>query len=207
MGGLPDQTLVALAQAGDEDAYVELYRRHSPMAARAIRRITRNAEDTEDVLQETSIRALVHLKSFDGRSAFSTWLTRIAVNSALMLLRKRRNRPETSIDSDPDRDTWLSRQLADPSPSPETMCLRLQEVRQLREAVSQLPPLLRNVIVARHGGDMPVKQVAAAVGITEAAAKSRLLRASLRLRALLTEDDFTERRRALNSQRRLNQCA
>ncbi len=72
---LCDELLVDLAKAGDEQAYVELYSRHSPMAARVVQRITQNAEDTEDVLQEACIRAFRHLHSFDGRAAFSTWLT------------------------------------------------------------------------------------------------------------------------------------
>ena len=113
LGELPDPELVKLAKAGDQQAYSELYRHHSPMATRVIRRMTRHTEDAEDVLQEAFLRALRHLHSFDGRAAFSTWLTRIAVNCALMLLRRRRAHPESSIDINLDGGESLAFDMRD----------------------------------------------------------------------------------------------
>ena len=92
-----------------------------------IRRITRHTEDAEDVLQEAFLRALRHLHSFDGRVAFSTWLTRIAVNCALMLLRTRRAHPENSIDNKLDDGQWLAFDVRDLSPDPERIFLQNEE--------------------------------------------------------------------------------
>ena len=78
---MPDESLVALAKCGEHHAYVVLCKRHSAMVLRTINRITRNKEDSEDALQDSLLRAFTHLNTFDGRSAFSTWLTRIAINS------------------------------------------------------------------------------------------------------------------------------
>src|ERR1700742_1292095 len=93
-----DKRLVAVAKNGDKSAFDELYKRHAEKMFRTTRRITRNREDAEDAVQECFLNAFVHLKSFDGRSQFSTWLTRIAVNSALMSLRKNRRSREIPLE-------------------------------------------------------------------------------------------------------------
>ena len=85
-----DEALVISAKAGMHLAYAELCRRHSTSIFRTIHRITRSEEDAEDGLQESLLKAFIHLNRFDGRSKFSTWLTRIAINSALMIVRKKR---------------------------------------------------------------------------------------------------------------------
>src|SRR6202008_5020612 len=84
-----DNMLVAVAKSSDKSAFDELPKLHAEKMFRTARRITRNREDAEDAVQECFLNAFVHLKSFDGRSQFSTWLTRIAVNAALMKLRKK----------------------------------------------------------------------------------------------------------------------
>ncbi|MDX6456904.1 MAG: hypothetical protein QOE55_601, partial [Acidobacteriaceae bacterium] len=89
-----DEVLVAAAKLGDCAAFAELWERHSNMAFRMAYRIIGNQDDAEDVVQEAWMKAYVHLKTFDGRAKFSTWLTRIAINSALITLRKRRAHPE-----------------------------------------------------------------------------------------------------------------
>jgi RNA polymerase sigma-70 factor, ECF subfamily len=180
--GLSDTVLVELAKDGDHDAYAELRRRHLPMAARAARRITRNDEDTEDVVQETFLRVLLHIKTFDGRSAFSTWVTRIAVNCSLMMLRKRRGHREISMDST-DGNGYPVYQVHDPAANPEALHARNEQLHLLRKAVRRLPPLLRDATVIHLSGDMQVKEMAAIVGISHAAAKSRVYRAGAELRA------------------------
>src|ERR1700735_1497871 len=100
----PDIFLVAAAKDGDHQAYAELCRRHSKQIFRRVLRITSDFADAEDTLQETLLKAYVHIGRFEGRSAFSSWLTRIAINSALMSLRKRRFRPAYSFESGPDED-------------------------------------------------------------------------------------------------------
>ena len=93
-----DESLVETAQNGEHWAYVELFGRYRDLISCVVQRITKNSHDTEDVLQDAWMRGFVHIRRFDGRAAFSTWLTRIAINSALMMLRKRRWHKETSLD-------------------------------------------------------------------------------------------------------------
>ena len=173
---ISDTVLIQLAREGCHEAFVELYNRHSSMAARAIRSIVKNREDTEDLLQETFLRAMVHLKGFDGRAAFSTWVTRIAINCSLMLLRSRRSHPETSVYLQDEGDTWRMLDLPDEAPDPEETYFRNERERQVRRAVRKLPHRLRLAVEIRHLHDLPVKEVAAIAGISLPAAKSRLLR-------------------------------
>src|ERR1700738_3723803 len=93
-----DEVLVAAAKSGNHPAFAELWTRHSNKAFKMAYRITGNRDDAEDVIQDAWMKAYVHLETFDGRAKFSTWLTRIAINSALMALRRRRARPETSME-------------------------------------------------------------------------------------------------------------
>ena len=102
---LSDDVLVAAAQAGQEWAFVELCTRNSQRVFSMIYRVTKNREDAEDALQSSILRALLHLGQFDGRSSFATWFTRIGINSALMILRQKRFRQESSIDSAPEEQT------------------------------------------------------------------------------------------------------
>src|SRR6266481_4030014 len=92
-----DEDLVAAAKSGDHPAFVELWTRHSKIAFNMVYRITGNRDDAEDVVQDAWMKAYVHLNTFDGRSQCSTWVTRIAINSALEILQKTRARPETSM--------------------------------------------------------------------------------------------------------------
>lgn len=181
-----DVALVELAKAGDHAAYVELCRRHSSMASRAILRITKNHEDMEDALQEALMRALMHIDTFDGRSAFSTWLTRIGVNCALMHLRKKRVRRESSIDQGNDENSWQVPQIADPSPDPEKYYFQCETKARLRNAIGRLPSSLRGAIEIRYAQEASLKEVAACMDISLSAAKSRLLRANVRLRKSIT---------------------
>src|ERR1700729_2627986 len=103
---LDHDLLIASAQAGQEWAFVELCTRYSRRVFNTIYGLTRNREDAEDALQDSMMRAFLHLKQFDGRSSFATWFTRIGINSALMILRKRRIRLETSIDATIEGETW-----------------------------------------------------------------------------------------------------
>src|SRR5580692_5804942 len=96
-----DEALVSAAVDGDLAAFADVCRIYTPRLFHTVYQIVRNREDAEDALQDGFMRAFVHLKSFDGRAQFATWLTRIAINSALMILRKRKNHAEVSIDFDP----------------------------------------------------------------------------------------------------------
>jgi RNA polymerase sigma-70 factor (ECF subfamily) len=107
-----DEVLVAAAKLGDHPAFVELWTRHSNTAFKMAYRIMGNRDDAEDAIQDAWMKAYVHLNNFDGRAKFSTWLTRIAINSSLMILRRARARRETSMEIT-DGDTWQHWEIAD----------------------------------------------------------------------------------------------
>jgi len=172
-----DQALVKLAQEGAEGAYIELYARHSRMAKMMVSRIVRNEEDTEDVLQESGLKAFLHLRGFDGRAKFSTWFARICVNSALTLIRTRKNHLSQSLDnlSGMNADDW--KYFADKADNPEQSALKSEVVQRIRRAVHALPPTLREVIELRHFSELSIAEVARRSGLSVPGTKSRLLRA------------------------------
>lgn len=180
-----DESLVEMAQNGEHWAYVELCGRYRELMFRIVQRITRNSHDTEDVLQEAWMRAFVHIRTFDGRAAFSTWLTRIAINSALMMLRKQHRRPEASLDDQKDSDVSGRLEIVEPSNGPEDTLLHKERLLLVRQAIDGLPPTLRRVAEVRQSTDGSLKEVAALTGISVPATKSRLTRARYALRAHL----------------------
>jgi RNA polymerase sigma-70 factor (ECF subfamily) len=184
-----DEALVISAKAGMNLAYDELCRRHSASTLRAIRRITRSKEDAEDAMQECLLKAYLHLKAFDGRSAFSTWLTRIAINSALMLLRKKRTRPESSLDD----DIRPPLQLSDPALDPEILFLKQERHFALRRAVRRLPRLLREAAEICYFEEASLSEVAERAHTSLAATKSRLHRAKKSLFRALGKDAVLHR--------------
>ena len=183
---LNDELLVVRAKAGDTLAFVELRERHSTKLLRTLYRITRNWEDAEDALQESFLKAFRHLNGFENRCSFSSWLTRIAINSALMTLRKRRACKEVSIDStDDDCEIFGRLEPQDLSEDPERRYARCEREALLQRAMLQLRPGLRDVIQLRQAEEYSLKELAECLGISLSAAKSRLLRARMALRAFL----------------------
>src|ERR1700733_2989330 len=136
--------LVTAVQAGVPEAFAHLYAIYSPRVYRTIIAITKNPEDAQDALQETFLRAHLNVHAFEGRSSIYSWLSRIAINAALMILRKRRARPEVSFDPQPDdRFETPFLQPEDPAPNPEEACdLHLRRVKTLL-AISHLNPTLQ----------------------------------------------------------------
>lgn len=177
-----NEYLLSSAKRGEHPAFIELSGRCTPMLLRVLTRIVKNKEDTEDALQETLMKAFSHLKTFDGRASFSTWLTSIAINSAFMALRKRRKRPAVSLDA----DLALGMQYADLAPNPEHLCLQNERRRHLTEAIKRLSPALRKCIEIRHAKDSSVQEIAVNMGVSIAATKSRLLRAQRILTSFLS---------------------
>jgi len=180
-----DEMLVTAAKVGEHSAFSELWRRHSKRAFRSVYRITGNREDAEDALQSAFLNVFVHLKSFDGRSTFATWLTRIAINSALMVRRKQRARPEISIDWSADSETWQTWEVEDGRVNIEEHYATKETERHLQRAISRLRPALRSVIEFRPSHESSVKEIAENAGISINAAKSRLMRARASLRQSL----------------------
>jgi RNA polymerase sigma-70 factor (ECF subfamily) len=181
-----DALLVTRAQNGEYLAYVELCRRHREMVFRTALRITRNPDDAEDVLQDSWMRAFAHIGSFDQRSAFSTWVTRIAINSALMTMRRRRTRRELSLDDPIDSDNHRVIEMLEPSRNPEERCLETERTRLVHQAIKRLPPKLRTAITIRQSHDGSVNELAMLAGVSLPTMKSRLLRARHRLRESLS---------------------
>jgi RNA polymerase sigma-70 factor (ECF subfamily) len=183
---MDNATLVAGARSGDSSAFVELSKRHSRRVLNKIYRITNNWQDAEDVLQESLMRAFVHLHTFECRASFSTWLTKIAINTALMLLRKRRGVMRSAIDGtldDPDQaEKW---ELRDHRDNPEQHYARQQRANMLSGAILRLRPGLRSVLELQLAGEHSTKEIAQSLGISEPAAKSRLLRAKNALRKFM----------------------
>jgi RNA polymerase sigma-70 factor, ECF subfamily len=182
---LSDELLVVRAKAGDTVAFVELRERHSTKVLRTLYRITRNWEDAEDALQESLLKAFRHLSGFENRSSFSSWLTRIAINSALMTLRKRKACKEVSIDSTDDCKIFGRLEPQDLSEDPERRYARCESEELLNGAMLQLEPAFRDVIQLRQMEEYSIHELAESLGISLPAAKSRLLRARRALRTIL----------------------
>jgi RNA polymerase sigma-70 factor (ECF subfamily) len=179
-----DAKLVALAKAGDENAYAELVKGASPVARRAVRSILRTEADTEDALQEATIRSYFKLSTFDGRAKFSTWFTRIAINSALTIRRKYKNVYE--VTGDAEKNELLLMAVADPRPDPLNMLRIKQEHEVLRHAVDSLPWLLKEGLQIRLNDDLSLNEIATRLHLSLPATKTRLLRAKRRVIAEAT---------------------
>src|SRR6201998_3463325 len=144
-----DSALVLAARRGDTRAFDELFCRHKRRVLAVAQRITNNHEDAEDVVQESFHKAFLHLDNFQEMSQFSTWLTRIAMNEALMLLRRRRGIFEALPESPENGATSTLDPFVDQSPNPEESCWRLEHKQLLSKAIHRLGPKGRRTILLR----------------------------------------------------------
>jgi len=185
--GVDESILVAQAREGGMQAFTSLVRRYEGKIFRLAMHVTQNREDAEDVLQETFMKAYEHLDQFKGDSKFYTWIVRIAVNQALMKLRRRRTDKSVSMDEtiDTGEDTVV-REIADWGEDPEQRFSREELVEILDAATESLEPIFRSVFVLRDVEDLSTEDTAEALGLSVPAVKSRLLRARLQLREKLT---------------------
>jgi RNA polymerase sigma-70 factor (ECF subfamily) len=179
-----DARLLALAKAGDEDAYTELIKQASPVALRAVRRILRTEADAEDALQEALIRSYLKLYTFDGRAKFSTWFTRIAINSALMIRRRYSRSHEVALVGGQETNDWMLSSLVDPHPNPFERLRICQEYEVLHHAIDSLPPSLKEGLLVRCSDDASISDIAVRLHLSVSATKTRLLRAR---RAVIAE--------------------
>jgi RNA polymerase sigma-70 factor, ECF subfamily len=181
-----DDDLVTAAQLGDQRAFLELCGRYSVVTKKTIFRIVRNHEDAEDALQDTLLRAYLHLTSFRRSCKFSTWLTTIGVNSALMIMRKQRVRREINVSmSGLDTGTMEWLEPPDKSPGPEKNVLKQQVHLLMKREVEKLHPSLKSLVIQYYGSGCSLEEAARAQDISLAAAKARLQRGRLRLRRSL----------------------
>jgi RNA polymerase sigma-70 factor, ECF subfamily len=201
-----DAELVADAKTGDGRAFELLVQRHEGKIFSLAQRMTRNREDAEDVVQQSFQKAFINLKKFEGDSLFSTWLTRIAINEALMLLRRKRGSREMPIaESSTEDGTALPLDFPDSGPNPEDSCLQREQERILSAAVNELRPALRKAIELREFGELSTVETAQVMGLSVAAVKARLFHGRKALRHRLkryVESTRTYRTRALRQETR-----
>jgi RNA polymerase sigma-70 factor, ECF subfamily len=185
--GIDETVLVAQARGGDTRAFGELVKRYEGKIFRLAQHVTQNREDAEDVLQETFMKSWEHLDQFEGNSKFYTWIVRIAVNQALMKLRRRKTDRSVSLDEtiDTGEDT-IVREIAAWGENPEQRFSREEIGNILDLAIQSLEAPYRTVFVLRDIDELTTEETAEALGLSVPAVKSRLLRARLQLREKLT---------------------
>jgi RNA polymerase sigma-70 factor (ECF subfamily) len=181
-----DLPLVAAAKNGNRKAFEILVERHEQRIFFVARRITRTREDAEDVVQQSFQKAFTHLGRFEGRSAFSTWLTRIAVTEALMLLRRSRGLHEVFIDDlNRTEETTTPFEVPDSSPDPEALYSRREWAEMLSSAMNELSPGIRKAIELRELGERSSEETAQIMGISVSALKGRMFHGRRKLRERL----------------------
>jgi RNA polymerase sigma-70 factor, ECF subfamily len=174
------------AKHGNSAAFEVLCRQSANTVFRVARRIMRNDEDAEDVVQESFERAFIHLKSFKGGSRFSTWLSRIAINAALMKLRKKDHLRDVSLDQSPEPEQPSSRiDVEDQGPNPEQLYAQKERQRILSEAMSDLTPGMRKAFELRELDERSTEETARMMGISVGAVKARLFHGRRKLRERL----------------------
>jgi len=194
--------LVRAAKSGHAAAFDALCNPHTKRLFRTTYRITRNREDAEDALQDSFLSAFVHVHKFDGRSSFSTWLTRIAINSALLIVRKKRSAHEMAMEVPEQLDTkGLEWEVADHASNPEEECAQSEIENILGAEIGDLRPTLRAVLEIQHLQEFSLRETAGKMGISITATKGRsfhgksVLRKALRLRMNQHRGDDTLPRR------------
>src|SRR5579864_2210087 len=189
--------LVQAAKRGDDSAFEELVRRYDRNVFRIAQHITQNREDAEDVVQDAFLKAYQNLENFQENSKFYTWLVRIAVNEALMKLRRRRPGQMVSLDEDiKTEEDSVPRDVADWAPNPGQLFDQAELRDLLQKTIQGLPASFRTVFVLRDVEGLSTEETAEALDLSIPAVKSRLLRARLQLRERLSR--FFQRREGGN---------
>lgn len=186
-GTFDEAALVQRAKRGDAEAYSELVGKYEGKIFRLAKNITQNDEDAEDVLQDAFLKAYSHLPEFQEQSKFYTWLVRIAVNEALMRLRKRKSDKTVPLDEPVDTgEETVVREIAVWDDDPEKRFGKTELRQILDEAIQSLKPAFRTVFQLRDIEELSTEETAQVLGLSIPAVKSRLLRARLQLREKLT---------------------
>jgi RNA polymerase sigma-70 factor (ECF subfamily) len=177
-----DDDLVLEAQSGSQEAFSELMRRHSRTSFQVALSMLRDAEDAADEVQNAYWKAYSHIGGFEREARFSTWITRIVMNQCLMRLRQQRRARFVYMDDMTPGEDSAAFELPSTGETPETALAHAEIAAALRREIDRIPPLLRHALVLREVQELPMPQVAGRLGISIAAAKSRLLRARRELR-------------------------
>ena len=175
---LNENKLIRAGQRGDQQAVETLFRRYQRPLFQTALRVLGNTEDAEDALQDGLLSAYRNLKRFEGRSQFSTWLTRIVINAALMRRRSAKARPALSLDEPPrEEELPAAERFADSGPTPEQVFANTEIRQMLSENLDQLSPLLRTAFLLREVQGYSTGEAAKKLGVTENTLKARLWRA------------------------------
>jgi RNA polymerase sigma-70 factor (ECF subfamily) len=186
-----EMQLIAAAKGGERSPFGELCERHMKQVSYVTRRIIPNREDAEDAVQDCFLSAFVHLKDFDAKSRFATWLTRIAINAALMKLRKNRRAREVPIDEpNPSFEPIAQREFRDDAPDPEESCSARERRRILKSAISGLRPRARRVVELHQLQEHSLRETAQILGISTTAVKARMFHARVALRRMPPLQNF-----------------
>jgi len=197
----PDSTLVAATKNGESQAFEFLVKRYEARTFSVAFRITRNREDAQDVVQQSFHKAFVHLNSFQEKSSFSTWLTRIVINEGLMCLRRTRARREVSLgDVESESEELFLPEIPDRRENPAEIYEQLENERILCEAMNQLSAEFRTVVRLRLE-ERTVGETAEILGLGVGTLKARLFRARQKLRVLLTRSSEFQGDRAISNTR------
>jgi len=181
-----DSVAVARAKAGDGDAYRQLVDRHSRSVFRLAFRMTGNEHDSEDVVQETFLRAYRQLHRYEARSSFATWLYRIAANYSLDLVRRRKRHGDVPLNAPCEDDGGeVERVIPSPEPDPERLAFSGAIQERLRGAMDELSRQERTAFVLRHFEGQSIEEISGALGLSQNAAKHSIFRAVQKLRRAL----------------------
>jgi RNA polymerase sigma-70 factor (ECF subfamily) len=183
-----DRALVAATNRGDMQAFEELVLRHQQRILVVAQRITNNREDAEDVAQESFHKAFLHLDTFQEKSQFLTWLTRITMNEAFMLLRKRRGFFEVLPENPEDGVKSGMEAFVDQRPNPEESCWQGERKQLLTDAINRLGPKVRSTIFLRDIEERSVEETAQLLGTSIAAVKARVFQGRRRLRGKVSSE-------------------
>jgi RNA polymerase sigma-70 factor (ECF subfamily) len=184
-----EATLVVAAKSGDGHAFEILIGRYQRRILAVARRFTRVREDAEDVVQQSFQKAFVHLHKFERKSSFATWLTRIAINEALMMLRRGRGLREVSIDDlSGNEEAPLGLQMPDSRAGPESAFLQDERNRILYAAMDKLTPRVRTAIELRELGELSTKEAARVMGLSVEAVKGRVFNGRKKLHQVLKRE-------------------
>jgi RNA polymerase sigma-70 factor, ECF subfamily len=198
IAGQEEAALVLAAKSGDGYAFEILIERHRGRVLGIARRFTRIWEDAEDIAQQSFQKAFVHLHKFEGKSSFSTWLTRIAINEALMLLRRGRSLREVSIDDlSGNEETAVDLEIPDYRSGPESAFLQGEQDRMLHEAIDKLAPGIRKAIELRELGELSTQEAARVMGLSVGAVKGRVFNGRKKLHQELKRESFWASRKQI----------
>ena len=182
-----EEELIRKGVEGSEDALERLFARYARTLYPTALKLLGNPEDAEDALQDGLLSAFRNLRRFEGRSQFSTWLTRIVINAALMRLRSQRTHPMASIDDEGSQedDLALAERIADRAPNPEENYARKELNEIFERKLEELSPSLRSALLLRDVQGLSTEEAARALGVPEGTLKSQLHRARAQLANLL----------------------